>query len=120
MDDDKESPKWRLHWIAGVALLRDVGHVLVKSDALISAKHKIEVDKLWKEWKDNWQENDIFWLFIEKDRNNVLKTYTLGARLIKDEQGYYIQYKNGEDAFDLFRKAVYWWRHQLMQLEALV
>jgi hypothetical protein len=98
-------------------LLRTVGHVLAKSDALKSAKHKIEIDKLWIEWKSTPKENAIFWNFIEEERNNILKAYTFGATLANDGNGLYVSYLNGEDAFQLFGEAVYWWRHQLSALE---
>lgn len=116
-DVDEERTEWKLYWIAGIALLRTIGHVLIKSDALISAKHKTEIGRLWAEWKADRQQNSIFWNFIENERNNVLKTYTIGAHLVKDEQGYYVAYMDDDDAFHLFRQAVYWSRHQLMELE---
>lgn len=78
-DVDDEHPEWRLHWVAGVALLHTIGHVLAKADALRSPAHKTEVDALWAEWKEVRDDNAIFWDFIEKERNNLLKIYTFGA-----------------------------------------
>jgi hypothetical protein len=116
-DIDEERTEWKLYWVAGVALLRAIGHVLAKSDSLASPKHKAEVDRIWAEWKADPQANGIFWDFIEEERNNILKTYTLGAQLARDERGYYVAYRGNEDALQLFREAVYWWRHQLIHLE---
>src|SRR4051812_43862610 len=48
---DEERSEWMLYWVAGVAPLRTVGHVLAKSDALASVIHKIELDKFWTEMK---------------------------------------------------------------------
>ena len=116
-DIDDEHPEWRLYWVAGIALLRTIGHVLVKSDAQQSPKHKSEIDKLWSAWKRRRVDNAIFWDFIEKERNSLLKTYTFGATLAEDDQGQFVRYADGQDAMQLFREAVYWWRHQLSSLE---
>jgi hypothetical protein len=116
-DVDDPNPEWRLYWVAGIALLRAIGHVLVKSDALTSEKHRNEINKLWGAWKTNPDDKRIFANFIEKERNNILKTYTFGAALSENHSGYRVTYANKEDAFEMFREAVYWWRHQLMALE---
>jgi hypothetical protein len=62
-------------------------------------------------------ESSIFWDFIEGERNNLLKTYSSGAHLALHDAGYRVEFEDGDDAFQLFREAVYWWRHQLMALE---
>lgn len=116
-DVDEEHTEWRIYWVAGIALLRTIGHVLAKADTLTSPKHKAEIEALWARWKSDLEANSVFWNFIEKERNNLLKTYSFGAELAKDDEGYFVKYKGGEDAFQLFREAVYWWRHQLMALE---
>jgi hypothetical protein len=85
-DVDEEHSEWRLFWVAGIALLRTIGHVLVKADALSSPKHKIEIDRLWGTWKLDRGSASIFWDFVEKERNSLLKTYTFGARLLQDEK----------------------------------
>jgi hypothetical protein len=114
---DEERSEWRLYWVAGIALLRTIGHVLAKADAVASPRHQTEIDRLWEGWKADRALSSIFWNFIEKERNNLLKTYSFGARLTHDEEGYYVEFEDGQDAFQLFRQAVYWWRHQLMALE---
>jgi hypothetical protein len=116
-DVDEERSEWRLYWVAGVALLRTIGHVLAKSDAMVSHRHEAEIERLWEGWKSDRTESSIFWDFIEKERNNLLKTYSFGARLARDDEGYYVEFEDGQDAFQRFRQAVYWWRHQLMALE---
>lgn len=117
VDRDDELPEWRLHWVAGLALLRTVGHVLAKVDALASPAHAAAVDGWWSTLKADRQSSAIFWSFVEEERNNLLKTYTFGAKLSSDEDGYFIEFADGQDAFQLFREAVYWWRHQLQILE---
>lgn len=117
-DGEKELPEWRLYWVAGVALLRAIGHILAKVDAKSSSQHSQLIDGLWKQFSSDREGSRIFWEFIEKERNNLLKTYSFGARLVQDEEGSYVQFGNGEDAFGLFRQAVYWWRHHLIELES--
>ncbi len=75
------TPYWRTRWTALVTLLRSVGHVLHKIDAARSAKLKQAVDEAWAELKRTKPEPRIFWEFIEEERNNVLKSYEVGARL---------------------------------------
>ena len=116
-DGDEELPEWRLYWVAGVALLRTVGHVLAKVDAKTSTEHSEVIGDLWKRFQSDRDGSQIFWEFIEKERNNLLKTYSFGAQLAKDDRGHYVALEDGQDAFQLFREAVYWWRYQLTELE---
>jgi len=116
-DGDEELPEWRLYWVAGIALLRTIGHVLAKVDAKSSAQHSQAIDNLWRRFNADREGSWIFWEFIEKERNNLLKTYSFGAQLAPDEDGYRVEFADGQDAFQLFRQAIYWWRHQLMELE---
>ncbi|WP_152659199.1 hypothetical protein [Gluconobacter oxydans] len=119
-DGDVELPEWRLFWVAGVALLRAVGHVLAKVDAKVSPSHTEVIDSLWRRLKTDRKESMIFWDFIEKERNNLLKTYSFGPRLALTPEGACIEFRDGSDAFELYRQAVYWWRHQLMELEQAI
>ncbi|WP_306225243.1 hypothetical protein [Bosea beijingensis] len=116
-DIDDEHPEWRTNWIAGLALLRCVGHVLAKVDALTSSRHRTMIDAAYKAWKLPGQANDIFFGFIENERNNILKTYTIGARIEIMNGNPTLIYGDGEDALQAYRLAVYWWRHQLEQIE---
>lgn len=120
VDGDEELTEWRLYWVSGISLLRTVGHVLAKVDALASPAHTAAVERLWSTLKADKQSSAIFWKFINEERNNLLKTYTFGAKLSSDEYGYFIEYANGQDAFQLFREAVYWWRYQLEVLEETI
>jgi hypothetical protein len=116
-DVDEEHTEWRLLWVAGIALLRTVGHVLARVDAKASDAHRRAIDSAWAAWKADKSEHSIFWDFVEEERNNLLKTYEFGTKLSKDDDGYFVEFRGGENAFQLFREAVYWWRHQLMMLE---
>ncbi|MBB3174933.1 hypothetical protein FHR90_002780 [Endobacter medicaginis] len=117
-DGEDELPEWRIYWVAGLALLRTVGHVLAKVDAKISPEHAEAIAALWKGFQDDRSKSAIFWTFIDRERNNLLKTYSFGAKLAWDDnQDAYVEFEGGLDAFDRFREAVYWWRHHLMALE---
>lgn len=117
-DGEEELPEWRIYWVAGLALLRTVGHVLAKVDAKTSPNHASAISALWKNLQADRRAAAIFWDFIERERNNLLKTYSFGARLAWGEDQYaYVEFEDGLDAFELFREAVYWWRHHLMALE---
>jgi hypothetical protein len=70
-----QGSKWRRWWIMNMALLRAVGHVLQKVDGKRSHAAKRAIAEAWPEI----QAAKIFSEFIERERNNVLKTYELGA-----------------------------------------
>lgn len=119
-DGDTELTEWRIAWVAGVSLLRAIGHVLVKVDSNKSPKHAACVQCFWSYLKAERSSNYIFWEFIEKERNNILKTYSFGAKLQLDGKRAYIATDDGDDAFGRFRYAVYWWRQKLVELEASI
>lgn len=119
-DGEVERSEWRLYWVSGVALLRTIGHVLAKVDAKSSLQHSQAIDDFWKSLHSERESAWIFWEFIEKERNNLLKVYSFGAQFVYAENDSFIQFENGDDAFELFREAVYWWRHQLIELEAIL
>lgn len=116
-DDGQELPEWRLFWVAGITLLRTIGHVLAKVDAENSGTHKKIIQEMWDSVKKNRNESRIFWEFVENERNNILKTYSFGAKLVHDSEGSFIEFEDGSDAFELFREAIYWWRDKLIELE---
>ena len=101
-DAGEELPEWRINWVAGVALLRTIGHVLVKVDSKTSPAHAVAIGELWRKFKSDREDAAIFWNFIEQERNNILKTYSFGARLSFDDEGGYIEFGDGQDAFQLF------------------
>jgi hypothetical protein len=117
-DGEEELQEWRIYWVAGLALLRTVGHVLKKVDAKTSPNHADAISALWRGFQADRVNSAIFWDFIEKERNNLLKTYSFSAKLAwREDQNAYVEFEDGMDAFELFREAVYWWRHHLMALE---
>ena len=112
---DDEHPEWRTYWVAGVALLRTIGHVLDKVDTRTSTQHKVEITNIWNSWKTNKADNWVFWDFVEQERNNILKSYKFGVET--DDKGL-LHSATGADGAQLFREAVYWWRYQLEHLES--
>jgi hypothetical protein len=118
--DDVEDTEWKLLWVAGISLLRTIGHVLAKVDATKTFGHASEVERFWKALKEDRSSFSIFWNFIENERNNLLKTYTFGASLARDADGYYVKLGDGSDAFQTFRQAVYWWRYHLSMIETAI
>ena len=67
-DEFEEHPEWVLFWVAGVALLRAVGHVLHKVDGTRCPKLKEIIARRWAEWKADRTANAVFWNFIEEER----------------------------------------------------
>src|SRR3990172_5905920 len=75
------TPYWRTRWTGLVSLLRCVGHVLHKVDAVQSTNLKKAVADAWDDLKKTKPEPRIYWEFIEEERNNILKAYEFGARM---------------------------------------
>lgn len=118
LDIGEEYPEWRLYWFSGVTVLRTIGHVLHKIDSDKSQHHKMVITNAWGSWNKYKEENWIFFDFIEKERNNILKEFSFGAKLPTSEDGRTLAYKNTDlDAFQLYRESVYWWREQLNKIE---
>src|SRR5437764_10343909 len=75
IQDGVSGSDWRWRWVAVVALLRAVGHVLHKVDGRTSPSMEAAIQTAFHRWKDD----SMFRDFIEHERNNVLKAYKLGA-----------------------------------------
>jgi len=129
---------WRTRWVAAVALLRTVGHVLDKVDGESSPKLKAAVSSAYGALKTTRPEPLIYWEFIEKERNNLLKLYEFGVQqnvtvrpgavwynLTTGESGSTgggpTTYEHlvrdgpyaGQDPRDVIAKAIAWWRDYL-------
>ncbi|MBO1038496.1 hypothetical protein [Brucella pituitosa] len=117
-EEELEYGDWRHPWIAGLSLLRTVGHVLDKVDSKKSNLHDDIIKNNYSKWKTNELDKKIFFEFICEERNNILKTFDVGAELIKRSDEVNLVYKTGENALGLFRQAIYWWRYQLISIES--
>ena len=71
---------WRCRWAAAVSLLRAVGHVLKTVDSQASTEMADAIRAAWETLQRTRPEPEIFWQFIEEERNNVLKAYQFGAK----------------------------------------
>ena len=124
--------EFRVLWAATAALLRSVGHVLDKVDGGRSPALRSAVDQWWQGVKRDRAQHAIFWLFIEEERNHVLKEYELGyvegeVTLAADGETFTLDspiYKplsnpdfNFEDARDVASDALAWWEVQLRSVE---
>jgi hypothetical protein len=70
----------RRRWFTTIALLRAVGHVLHKVDGEGSPELGAAVKKHFDDLKARKPEPRIFWGFIEKERNDVMKLYQFSVR----------------------------------------
>jgi hypothetical protein len=127
--------EFRVLWTATVVLLRAVGHVLDKVDGQHDAATRAAINGWWDRVKADRVANQIFWEFIDEERNNVLKEYRLGysegdVSLAADGERFTLDsaiYKPlfhekflAEDARDIASDAVEWWQAQLRAIETEV
>lgn len=135
LDMEEDERCWWVLWAGAIALLRTVGHVLHKVDTE-DFKVSQAVDAAWSRWKCDRENNAIFWEFIEKERNNILKNYefsmlesaelslvvpgqnmpfTIGENLFRPlMEGF----GKGEDARDIYNEALQWWDTELTRIES--
>jgi hypothetical protein len=134
LEDESDAIRFRLFWVAGVALLRAVGHVLRKVDSERSPAVKFQVERAYSDWKRDRDAHAIFWEFIEHERNNILKEYEIGLVagpvevLVQPNVEIFSLGENlfcpiakgryaGEDGRDLMTDAITWWERQLNTIE---
>lgn len=93
---------WRTRWVAVVTLLRMVGHVLDKVDGARAPRLRSAIDAAYQELKAKRPEPLIFWEFIDKERNNLLKTYEFGVQqnVILRPGGVWLNLRTGESGAD--------------------
>jgi hypothetical protein len=140
---------WRVRWAAAVALLRSVGHVLDNVDSKRSAAFSKVIKGKFADLKKTKPEPLIFWEFIERERNNLLKEYRTAARqnvTIRPgvarlflgagspsprepaDEGLPPLYEhvmaegsfNGQDPRDLVARAIEWWKKYLDEIDVAV
>ena len=68
----------RIIWVSVITLLRAVGHVLQKVDAPSDPAVSRAVAEAWDRLCRSRPEPEIFWEFIESERNSVVKQYEFG------------------------------------------
>ena len=130
LQEEESFDKFRVIWVAAIAQVRAVGHVLHKVDSERDPKLKKIIEEAFHGWKKNKEDNAIFWDFVENERNSVLKQYEFGflfgpiGVIVPAEQevveldeslfcpileGRY----EGEDCRDVLADAIKWWKTQL-------
>lgn len=144
LGDEEDEQRWRVLWAGGMALVRTVGHVLRKVDGG-DPRVRPQVDSAWDRWNKDKVANAVFWEFIEKERNNILKEYqfsvldssVVGLAVVETdpETGHSVAVESpvvvdenllrplesgfgiGEDARDVYRDALEWWDAELSHIE---
>ena len=137
LEPTQDGALWRRRWVAALVLLRSVGHVLTKVDGVESATYRSAIDAWWKEMQQSKPYPPIFWSFIEKERNAILKQYkTKGVHIARTtirfnmatgermeaspiyltmiEGGVF----DGRPQVEVGNEAVVWWRLQLDEIDA--
>lgn len=134
---------WRRRWIVNVVLLRAVGHVLDNIDGTHSLRQRQVIDEWWKDLKLRQPKPEIFWHFIDKERNSILKEYQTNAgqstfvllpgleasmsavtgRVDSPKSTVYRYHMNGgyfhgRDHRELIDEAIEWWAGELDKIEA--
>ena len=147
LESEDNLKRWRVHWVGALALLRAVGHVLVKVDGEDKERRRV-IDAAYRRWKTSRGTHAIFWEFIEEERNNVLKEYQFNLHPMEDvnvvvvasvrhpKTGEVAQipqvipigeniyrpilggFSEGNDARDVYREALDWWNKQLTEIES--
>lgn len=128
--------KFRVLWVAAIALVRAVGHVLHKVDGEKDPKLKKIIEDAHKSWKMDKDTHAIFWEFIEFERNTVLKQYEFGfffgpigiivpaeEKTFELDDGLFCPIGEGryegEDCRDVLEEAIKWWKIQLELVERM-
>jgi hypothetical protein len=127
--------QFRIHWVALLALLRAVGHVLKEVDRQQGPPLRQAIDDRWKQWEADRTGNRIFWDFIKDERDLVLKTYDIryeedDVTIEESRDGRVIRHLNvpffskllagsfaGQPALQVARAAVAWWSRELDAIE---
>lgn len=132
LEDETDDTKFRILWVAGIALARAVGHVLDKVDSKQNETAKRVISSAYENWKKDREGNKIFWEFIDDERNRVLKEYEMGflsgpihvaasGQLFTLDENLFCPISDGafagEDCRDILKEAIDWWKNQLQGIE---
>lgn len=149
LEDETDLRRWRLHWVAAIALIRAVGHVLDKVDGASPAV-KAASRAAYARWTSDASEHQIFREFIERERNTILKEYEFNLHpgeavevvfpvtLQRVSDGELVQaasvfpldkniyrplldgFRQTDDARDVLSDAIEWWDAELAAIEHAV
>ncbi|MYC61084.1 MAG: hypothetical protein F4X09_12955 [Gammaproteobacteria bacterium] len=145
LEDEEDEQQWRILWAGAMTLVRAVGHVLKNVDGENDSEVRSLAEAAWNRWSTDRASNEIFWEFIQKERNNILKEYrfnvhdsaSVGLVAVEmDEAGNEVAVESpfmldenlyrpieegfqvGEDARDVYVNAIEWWDMELSRIEA--
>jgi hypothetical protein len=139
---------WSRRWVAFVALVRAVGHVLDHVDGERTPELRRAIDNGYGKLKASKPDPHIFWSFIEDERNVILKEYrfrgvhasgsgvtsltassfktrrqfTVTSDRIADELNLHVFDEGpfaGRNHVDVAAEAVQWWKRYLDHIDAL-
>jgi hypothetical protein len=149
LEDETDLRRWRVHWVAAIALVRAVGHVLAKVDGKAQALGSAS-RAAYARWTSDAPEHEIFREFIEKERNTILKEYEFNLHpeeqvqiavpvtLQRVSDGMIVEaatvfaideniyrpfldgFREGDDARDVLLEAIVWWETELAAIEQYV
>lgn len=142
LTDGIQGSQWRIAYMASIALLRAVYHVLENRDVAGDPRLR----QAFKKWSEDLLESkpkpEIYWEFIVSERNLMLKEYqsSAGQGVTVPGVRFVLNMKTGEqkattigaieyhykmndgvfmgrDHRDLIQEAISWWYEQLEKLE---
>jgi len=132
LEETTNPDTFRVLWVAAIALVRAVGHVLEKVDPGENPALSAAIKSAYEEWKADKPKNAIYWDFIREERNRTLKEYEICAAdhpsiLAVNEQAFSVDLDlysplsdgpfAGEDCRDILRDAAAWWDTELEKIE---
>ncbi len=147
LEDEPEPNKFRVLWVAALALVRSVGQVLYKIDGN-DGRIRGQASERYQHWRSSDPEHRIFRDFIKQERDLMLHEYrsNLDPRenvpisvinscpaLISEadptvesafrlDQNIFRPFSQGhwagEDARDVLLEAIEWWERELSVIEA--
>ena len=126
--DGLQGGSWRRHYILCITLLRIVGHVLDNVDKLKDPVLKIIIDDEYRKLKNSKKRHQIYWEFIDEERNDLLKEYKTSAGqgvTIKIGQKpaveYHYVFNDGpfkeRDQREVIQEAIVWWKSYLDNID---
>ncbi len=132
LENETDPARYRVYWVAAVALCRALGHVIDKVDRYSSAALLDAIDVAWKRWPNDRQSHRISWDFIDGERNRVLKRCEIGflagpIAVMAGDQSFAVDdllscpiedgYGADEDCRGLLGEAISWRGIQLADIE---
>ena len=149
LENEENEDLWRVHWAGALALLRAVGNVLKQVDAKTDPRIAAAEKEQFKKWKQDDRDSDMFFEFIKKDRDLLLKEYEFNVHpldtssilittKLRDQNGNIFEHnevheldgniyrpilsgpKEGDDARDAYKEALEWWGHQLDEIDQII